>query len=173
MLSDKQALFCEEYLKDLNATQAAIRAGYSQKTAAKIGSENLLKPELSARIQELRLKVSERNELTTDMIIKELMALGFWNIQDFIDAGNTIKDLTTLDRKITRSVVGIEVKETFIPDPGGGEPIKEVTTKLKMVDKRGALVDLGRHLGIFEKDNTQKGKIKKYVVKVTRSAKEE
>lgn len=57
-LTDKQRLFCDEYLIDLNATQAAIRAGYSEKTARKIGSENLSKPDIRAYI-EIRLAEKE------------------------------------------------------------------------------------------------------------------
>jgi hypothetical protein len=82
-------------------------------------------------------------------------------MQDFIDEGNVIKDITKLPRELTKSVVGIKVKQTFLPNPNGeGEPIEEITTELKMVDKRAALVDLGKHLGIFEKDNRQKAPVK-------------
>lgn len=54
MLNDKQKKFCNEYLIDLNATQAAIRAGYSEKTARSIANENLTKPDIQKYIQELQ-----------------------------------------------------------------------------------------------------------------------
>ena len=57
-MTEKQKLFCEEYLIDLNATQAALRAGYSEKTAYSIGNENLKKPEIQEYIQK-RLKEKE------------------------------------------------------------------------------------------------------------------
>lgn len=71
-LTEKQKRFCEEYLVDLNATQAALRAGYSQKTAYSIGDENLKKPEIREYLQELIDQRSERTGITADTVLKEL-----------------------------------------------------------------------------------------------------
>jgi phage terminase small subunit len=72
-LTDKQQRFVDEYLIDLNATQAAIRAGYSEKTASKIGSENLLKPEIQKYISE-RIQIrTERTEVTQDYVLKTIV----------------------------------------------------------------------------------------------------
>ena len=76
-MTEKQKRFCEEYLVDLNETQAAVRAGYSEKTAYSIGSENLKKPEIKKYLQELRLKQSERTGLTADDVINELREIAF------------------------------------------------------------------------------------------------
>lgn len=67
-MNDKQARFVSEYLIDLNATQAAIRAGYSERTAASIGSENLTKPEIATAIITAKAEAARRNEITVDMI---------------------------------------------------------------------------------------------------------
>lgn len=72
-LSEKQHRFVEEYLIDLNATQAAIRAGYSAKTAYSVGFENLRKPEIQKAIQEQQNKRSKRTEISQDDVIKGLM----------------------------------------------------------------------------------------------------
>lgn len=72
-LTDKQARFVEEYLIDLNATQAAIRAGYSEKTAYSIGQENLTKPDIAAAIQLGRTKLSERALVTQEMVVSGLL----------------------------------------------------------------------------------------------------
>lgn len=72
-LRPKQEAFCREYLVDLNATQAAVRAGYSQKTAYSTGHENLKKPEIQSRVQELMAERSERVELDADFVVKHLM----------------------------------------------------------------------------------------------------
>lgn len=72
-LTDKQQRFVEEYLIDLNATQAAIRAGYSEKTAYSVGHENLKKPEIQKAIEEAKNKLSERTELTVDMVVQGLL----------------------------------------------------------------------------------------------------
>jgi len=70
-LTDKQAAFCREYLRDLNATQAAIRAGYSKKTARQTGTENLSKPAVSTYISKLMAKRNERCEIDADYVLKE------------------------------------------------------------------------------------------------------
>ncbi len=71
-LTAKQHAFVEEYLVDMNATQAAIRAGYSPKTAHTIGHENLSKPDIGAALQKARAERSERTEITADWILKSL-----------------------------------------------------------------------------------------------------
>lgn len=154
MLNAKQIRFCEEYVIDFNATAAAIRAGYSKKTARVIGSENLTKPDIKKKVEELREDLRNKSALTADMVITELRHLGFWNIQDFIEKENVITDLTSLSRQKTIPISGIKIKESFTKV--GDVITKEVTTELKITDKRAALVDLGRHLGVFEKDNEQK-----------------
>lgn len=72
-LTAKQAKFCQEYMLDFNATQAAIRAGYSKKTAFSIGVENLKKPLIAAQIQNKQDKQALKAELTHEMIIKDLL----------------------------------------------------------------------------------------------------
>lgn len=74
-MTPKQARFVEEYLFDLNATQAAIRAGYSVKTARSVGAENLTKPDIQAAIQALQANRSARVELTTDFVVQELIKI--------------------------------------------------------------------------------------------------
>ena len=74
-LTDKQERFVEEYLVDLNATQAAIRAGYSKKTARDIGYENLTKPDIRAAIVDKRKEISRRVDLTIDDVIWGLWSL--------------------------------------------------------------------------------------------------
>ena len=69
-LTAKQEAFISEYLVDLNATQAAIRAGYSEKTAYSIGHENLSKPEIADSIADARKEAAKRNETNVDMIDK-------------------------------------------------------------------------------------------------------
>ena len=72
-LTPKQQRFVEEYLIDLNATQATIRAGYSEKTAKEIGSENLTKPNIAKAIQEAQESLSNKTQLTVDMVVNGLL----------------------------------------------------------------------------------------------------
>ena len=72
-LTPKQQRFVEEYLIDLNATQAAIRAGYSEKTAKEIGSENLTKPNIAKAIAEAQEKLSNKTQVTVEMVVQGLL----------------------------------------------------------------------------------------------------
>jgi phage terminase small subunit len=138
----KQARFVEEYMVDLNATQAAIRAGYSKNTAASIGHENLIKPEIAAAILEAQNRISERTEATTDDVMKELGLLGFANAGDYFDWG---PDSVTLKAKadLTREQMAAVAEVSWTKTEHGG------TIRLKLHDKRSALVDIGKHLGMF------------------------
>lgn len=150
-LNAKQQRFVEEYVIDFNATQAAIRAGYSEDSAGDIGYENLRKPEIVKAVEQKQTELRDKAALSAGQVIDELRSLAFWNVQTFVDEQNGIRKLADLSLGKTRPVLGIKVKESFLPDG-----TREVTTELKFHDKRGALVDLGKHLGIFKEDNEQR-----------------
>lgn len=154
-LTAKQERFCEEYIIDLNATQAAIRAGYSSDTAYSIGSENLKKPEIQNFLATLKKNLSNQNEGLAQMVVDELKKIGFSNIQDFLESGNEIKDISTLDRDKAAVISSIKKSKTTFGDGEGNEGEKE-SVEFKMWDKLNALEKLGKHLGIFEADNKQK-----------------
>ncbi len=87
-LTAKQEMFCKEYLIDLNATQAAIRAGYSEHTAKDIGCENLAKPNLAKRIQELMSERSNKAQISAETVLNGIL--------DVIDRNKEIDDKTVL-----------------------------------------------------------------------------
>jgi phage terminase small subunit len=74
-LTAKQEMFCKEYLIDLNATQAAIRAEYPEKSARQAGSENLSKPYIAEYIQELFDKRSDKTEITSEYVITSIKSV--------------------------------------------------------------------------------------------------
>ena len=107
-MTDKQKKFCDEYLIDLNATQAAIRAGYSEKTAYSIGDENLRKPELQEYIQKRQKEGQKRAEITRGDIIDQLKSIGFVDLDvDNIKATDKIKALELMAR-----MLGLDKPET-------------------------------------------------------------
>lgn len=139
-MTGKQKRFIEEYLLDLNATQAAIRAGYSPDTAGAIGNENLKKPEIRARIDREMAKRSRRTGINQDRVIRELARLAFVNPADVINTEDaTLKEDATEDD--TAAVLSVKVK-TFGEDG--------VEREIKMADKLKALELLGKHLGMFQ-----------------------
>jgi len=149
-LTAKQQRFVDEYLIDLNATQAAIRAGYSEKTAQEIGSENLSKPMVAAAIAERQKALADKARVTAEKIVAELAKLGFSNMQDYVGVtpdGSPFVDLSAVDRDKWAAVGEITVDHI---NKREGEETKAVErVKFKLADKRAALVDLGKHLGMF------------------------
>lgn len=156
-LTAKQKAFCEEYLIDLNATQAAIRAGYSVDSAKEIGCENLTKPNIQILISELKAVRSKRCEISQDNVLKELAKIGFADIRDFYNSNGQLKLPSDLSDQAAASLSGIDIDEIFgfNPESEQKEKIGE-TKKIKLHNKITALDLLGRHLGIFEKDNKQR-----------------
>jgi len=150
-LTPKQERFCLEYVVDLNGTQAAIRAGYSEKTASVIANENLIKPYVQNRISELQKELQAKTGITAEKVIAELALLGFSNIQDYIGDDNEVVDLSQIDRNKAAAVDSIKTTVTV-------NKLGDTTTQVqfKLNSKQAALESLGRHLGIFEKDNKQK-----------------
>ena len=127
-LTDKQKRFIEEYLVDLNATQAAIRAGYSERTAYSIGEENLKKPEIKRAIEEAQLNRLSRVQITQDDVIRML-------IENIEKSSGTKQVVITQTRKSEDGeFVGDDVAQ-FVYEPSS-------------VNK--ALELLGKHLGMFK-----------------------
>lgn len=161
-LSDKQRLFCQEYLIDLNATQSAIRAGYSPKTANEQGAQHLAKLSIQEYIQELMAKRSEETGITAKRVLDELAKLGFSNMQDFTDNSNGIANINNLDANLGACISSIETQSRTIGD-GEGEI---VITKLKLHDKLAALEKIAKHIGFFSADNKQKTSPIKQIFKI-------
>lgn len=142
-LTVKQRTFVDEYLIDLNATQAAIRAGYSPDTAKDIGCENLAKPNIRAHIDKALAERSKRTGINADRVLLELAKMAFVNAADVINTEDaTLKaDATPED---TAAIQSVKVK--VIPTKDG----KGVEREIKMADKIKALELIGRHLGMFK-----------------------
>lgn len=139
-MTKKQKRFVEEYLIDLNATQAAIRAGYSPDTAYSIGNENMKKPEIKAKIDKAMAERSRRTGVNADRVVMELAKIAFVNAGDVIDAETaTLKPDAA--REDTAAIQSVKVK-TFGEDG--------LEREIKMADKLKALELLGKHLGMFK-----------------------
>lgn len=150
-LTLKQKRFVVEYLIDLNATAAAKRAGYSEKTAYSIGLETLKKPEIQNAIQEAMQKRQQRTEITQDMVIQELAKLGFFDIRKLFDKDGKPMDISKLDDDTAAALVGLDVQDVSDSDGNYVGFIK----KYKMADKIKALELLGKHLGTWEHQDKQ------------------
>lgn len=149
-LNEKQKRFAAEYLIDLNATQAAIRAGYSEKTAGRQAFDLLKKPEIQDAIQQGMQKRSERTEITQDQVLQELAKVAFSDLRKVLTAGGALIDAQDWDDDVAGFISSIEV----VKKPSGefdedGRPIVDHVHKIRAWDKMAALEKLGKHLGMF------------------------
>jgi phage terminase small subunit len=160
-LTAKQRAFVREYLIDLNATQAAIRAGYSAKTAASQGERLLRNVEVQRAISAAMKIRADRTDITADRVIKELAKIGFADIRKAIKWQGTLVteednpdggDTLVIKNVVTNNVMLISSDDIDDETAGAISEISQNSNggiKLKLHDKRAALVDLGKHLGIF------------------------
>ena len=154
-LTAKQRCFVNEYLIDLNATQAAIRAGYSAKRADAIGYENLRKPEIAAAIAGAREAREQRTGVTADRVLLEAARLALFDPRKLFNTDGSPKGIHDLDDDTAAAIAGLEVVEQF---EGSGEDRVFVgyLKKYKIADKNAALEKLFKHHGLYERDNSQK-----------------
>ena len=148
-LTGKQAKFVVEYLKDENATQAAIRAGYSKTVAAELGCENLRKPYVVDAIDDLLDAQQARTLITADKILREYARLGFYDTRKLFDENGSLKRIVDLDADTQAIIAGIDVVTIGNADRGIGE-----IAKIRLVDRKGALDSMARHFGLFDDKTT-------------------
>ncbi len=145
-LTARQRRFVEEYLIDLNGTQAAIRAGYSTKSAKQQADQNLARENIKSAIDKAMAERSKRTGISQDIILRELARIAFCNISDVVNLDEaSVKD-GTASRDDTAAIQSIRVKR--IPTQDGYIIEREV----KLYDKIRALELLGKHFNMF-KDN--------------------
>ncbi len=144
VLTAKQKLFVSEYLIDLNATQAAIRAGYAEKHAAVIGHENLRKPNIASAIHAAMGKREARTEITQDRVLAEYAKIAFLDPRQFFDAAGALIPVSKLPAEVAAALSGMDVSTVKLSDGDF-----EQTKKIKLADKKGALDSIARHLGMF------------------------
>jgi phage terminase small subunit len=147
-LTPKQERFVAEYLIDLNATQAAIRAGYSEKTAAAIGAENLRKPLIAAAIAKRQAKVADKLEITAEKVLEELALLAFYDPADVAmcvdENGEPVeikgpRDIAKLPKHIRKAIVGWSWD-------------RNNNFTLKFAPKQATLNLLGQHFKLFNSE---------------------
>jgi phage terminase small subunit len=139
-MTEKQKLFCKEYIIDFNATKAAERAGYSKDTAKQIGHENLTKLDLQVEINKEIDKRTERVVVKQDRVIYELAKMAFADLSNYLKIDTTGVSINPDIENFDMSVLS-EASETVTKDGG--------TIRIKLADKLKALELLGKHLAMF------------------------
>ena len=152
-LTDKQRRFVDEYLIDLNATQAAIRAGYSEKTSGSQSFDLLKKPEIKEYLATRQRDMEKRTEITQDRVLRELAKIGFADIRKAVNWGAEVPVVNPETGEVL-TANGVVLVSSGSIDDDTAAAISEISQtaqgiKIKMHDKKGALVDIGKHLGMF------------------------
>lgn len=140
-LTDKQEMFCREYLIDLNATQAAIRAGYSEKTANEQGAQNLAKLSIQNRISDLKLQRNEQISIDAGYVLRRLIEIDEMDVLDILLANGELKPIKDWPKVWRTTLSGMDVTEMSGDDPG-------FLKKIKWPDKVKNLELLGKHVTV-------------------------
>lgn len=144
-LNEKQKRFADEFLVDLNATQAAVRAGYAKASAHSQASDLLKNPKIVEYLSSKREKLQGKLEITQERVLQELARIAFFDSgRLFDDAGEPIP-LSCIDEDTRRAIVGVELVTKGNDLIGIGE-----VQKIRLADKKGALDSIARHLGMFK-----------------------
>lgn len=156
-MTPKQELFVEEYLVDLNAKQAAIRAGYSKKSAEVIGHGLLKKSLVAAAVSARRAKLVEKTRVTQERILAEYAKIGFSDVRKLLGPGGELLDPQEWDDDIAGAVSSLEVVSRGNEDEDGNR-VPEHVHKIKTWDKTNALEKMAKHLGMFVERHELTGK---------------
>jgi len=144
--TDKQEMFCREYLIDLNATQAAIRAGYSDNTARKIGSENLTKPDIAQRIIDLKSERNERVEVNADYVLRRLVEIDEIDVLDILKDDGGLKMVHEWPKVWRTTLSGLDILTTVTNFDE--TTMENILKKIKWPDKVKNLELLGKHVAV-------------------------
>lgn len=153
MLNPQQERFAQEYAVDLNATRAAIRAGYSADCAHVQGSRLLSDDKVSERVDELKNKIAKRLDVTTERIVREYEKIAFTNLEDVVEwitGDPELRKSGEIETPAHGAISEITRTETLTGN---------VTIKVKLHDKRGALDSLARYKGMFKDSLELSGKV--------------
>lgn len=157
IINEQHERFCQEYVIDLNATAAAIRAGYAKNSAKVQASRLLTKANIKERISQLQNNIAIKLEITAESVANELASIAFSKVTDFVK----VEDIEVGKGKRKKIIRAVLVEKTSdIPKellPAISE-IKQTQfgISLKLHDKTSALELLGKHIGFFTKDNEER-----------------
>jgi len=167
-ITDKMRQFVDEYLIDLNGTQAAIRAGYSESTAQEQSSQLLARPDIRALIEQAQKDRVDRVQINQDTTVNELKTIAFSDVADFVivKEGGVIEQrpFNELKKEQTRCVKKIKQTVRTAQSSDGAVIHQTAVLELELYDKVKSLELLGRHLGIFNDKLTLDGALPLQIV---------
>lgn len=157
-LTARQERFCREYIIDLNGTQAAIRAGYSEKGAEVQASQLLRNIKVKHRVNELQGKVEKKLEITAEFILGELYKLATVDLSKAYDENGNLKQIHDIPEEVRKAISGVETYYERAGTDEEGNPDRCTVKRLKFWDKTKALDMLARHKNLFKDEKESESK---------------
>ena len=158
-LNPKQRVFVTEYLKCMNATQAAIKAGYSPKCAEVQGSRLLSNAKISSFLADKLGKKFQKLDLTAEQVLDGLRRLAFFDVRKFYNADGSLKSIPELDDDTAFALAGMDVEEAYEHFGKGQAKPNGTIKKIKFADKGQNLERLGRYFKLFTDKIEHSGEI--------------
>lgn len=150
-LTDRQRRFVSEYIIDLSATHAAIRAGYAKKSAPKIGWELLQNPHVAKAVAEEKAARERRTRITADRVLEQFGRAAFYDVRKLFTQSGALKPVHEIEDDEAVGIAGIESVE--MTDAEGN--VTGIIRKVRFIDRTAAMDKIARHLGLYERDNTR------------------
>lgn len=156
-LNKRQLRFIAEYMVDLSPKNAAIRAGYSKHSAVDMGAQNMAHPLIAAEIAKRQERRANKLELTAENVLREIGRVALSDTRRLYREDGSLKPANEWDDDMAAAVAGVEVKTEFVGRGSNRKAVGFNTKSIKLWDKNAALDKAARHLGLYERDNAQRG----------------
>jgi phage terminase small subunit len=164
-MKDRRERFAQEYIKDLNATKAAIRAGYAKTTAHCQGSRLLKNGKVQARIADLKAKVESKIVYDKARVLDEIARIALCDIKDAFTEDGALKPIHEIPENVRRAIGGVQVDEARAALGDRGEQLVAQVKRVKFWNKHDALVTLAKYFRILEEKSseTDEGKVSEFM----------
>jgi phage terminase small subunit len=165
-MTELQKRFADRYFETLNGSQSAIWAGYSEATSRQKAYELLNEPEIEEYLTKLKAEYSEKTGITRQRVLDEYAKIAFFDIREIYDVDGGLINVKQIDDKSAGALASIKSSEEWGEDQYGNKAVVGTIKEVKVFDKIRALQDLGKHLGLFEKDNEQSKPVNAPVINI-------
>lgn len=155
-MQDNHKRFADRYFETLNGKESAIYAGFSEHTAKQQAWQLLQLEEIQEYLTALKAEYSEKTGITRQRVLDEYAKIAFFDIREVFDVDGGLVHIKQMDDKAAGAISSIKSSEEWGEDDNGDRTVIGTLKEVKVFDKIRALQDLGKHLGLFEKDNDQK-----------------
>lgn len=163
-MTEQVKRFADRYFETLNGTQSAIYAGFAVNSARQQASQMLASEEVENYLSILRESLAEKTGISQQKVLQEIAKIAFADIRNYYTGDDRLKAVTDLDDNEAAALASVKTYEEYSQSEVIG-----INKEIKMYSKLDGLEKLARHLGLYEKDNSQKGgEVKELKIEIVR-----